>query len=60
MKLKKCPKCGIYTFEEICGKCKKKTKDAHYKFLKIKNAPLDSSIHFLNKKKKLFLFVSKN
>jgi len=31
MKLKKCPKCKIYTLSETC-KCKEKTKQAGYKF----------------------------
>ncbi len=35
-KLKKCPKCGRYTLKETCPKCKQKTKEAHYKFVKIK------------------------
>ncbi len=39
MKLKKCLKCNKYTLKEICSKCKSKTKNAHYKFLKVKNAP---------------------
>jgi len=39
MILKKCSKCNSYTFKEICSKCKIQTKDAHYKFLKIKDAP---------------------
>ena len=38
-KLKKCIKCYNYTLEEDCKKCKEKTKDAHYKFIKIRNAP---------------------
>ncbi len=33
MKLKKCNSCKIYTLKDICEKCKKKTSDAHYKFL---------------------------
>ncbi|MDD5700248.1 MAG: nucleolar RNA-binding Nop10p family protein [Candidatus Nanoarchaeia archaeon] len=37
MKLKKCKECKIYTLKEICGKCNKKTSDAHYKFIKIKS-----------------------
>ena len=36
MKLKKCPSCKNYTLKEICTTCKKKTKEAHYKFVKIK------------------------
>tara|TARA_Y100000296_G_scaffold83104_1_gene113328 strand:- start:4167 stop:4295 length:129 start_codon:yes stop_codon:yes gene_type:complete len=41
MKLKKCNSCKKYTLKDICGKCNKKTSDAHYKFseklLKIKS-----------------------
>ena len=37
MKLKKCVSCGNYTLKEFCQKCTKKTYDAHYKFIKIKN-----------------------
>jgi len=39
MKLKKCPECESYTLKEICSKCKTSSKDAHYKFLKLKDAP---------------------
>jgi len=35
--LKKCEKCKSYTLKEICGKCKEKTKSAHYKFIKLKD-----------------------
>jgi len=35
-KLKVCKKCRIYTLEETCPKCNKKTSDAHYKFIKNK------------------------
>jgi len=38
MKLKKCPTCNLYTLKESCPKCKNKAKDAHYKFIKVKNA----------------------
>jgi len=34
MKLKKCKECYIYTLNEKCPKCKNKTSDAHYKFIK--------------------------
>ena len=34
MKLKKCPSCKKYTLKDTCVRCDKKTKDAHYKFLK--------------------------
>jgi rRNA maturation protein Nop10 len=36
MKLKKCASCKTYTLKTTCPKCKKKTKDAHYKFKKQK------------------------
>jgi len=38
MKLKKCSKCNSYTLKENCDKCKdkSKTKDAHYKFVRVK------------------------
>lgn len=36
--LKKCPNCKKYTLKEKCSKCKKETKDAHYKFVKVKSA----------------------
>ena len=36
MNLKKCKKCNVYTLKEICQKCKEKTDDAHYKFVRIK------------------------
>jgi rRNA maturation protein Nop10 len=35
MKLKTCPKCKEYTTKDICPKCKEKTKDSHYKQIKI-------------------------
>jgi len=38
-------KCGW----ENCPNCKSKTKDAHYKFIKIKNAP--NSDNFFSKRK---------
>ncbi|MBU2562598.1 MAG: RNA-protein complex protein Nop10 [Nanoarchaeota archaeon] len=37
MKLKKCPECKKYTLKEKCPKCSSKTKEAHYKFLRIKS-----------------------
>ncbi|MBT3690881.1 hypothetical protein HOD29_01230 [archaeon] len=46
MKLKKCSSCNKYTLEENCPKCKEKIKDAHYKFLKIKDAPKSTAEHF--------------
>lgn len=39
MKLKKCKLCNIYTLKDTCSKCNKKTSDAHYKFIKVRNAP---------------------
>jgi len=39
MKIKKCQKCGAYSLKEICNKCNFKTKDAHYKFVKVHDAP---------------------
>lgn len=39
MKLRKCNECDSYTLKEICPKCKKTTKDAHYKYIKIRDAP---------------------
>jgi len=39
MKLKKCKSCKTYTLKEICKKCKEKTSDAHYKFIKVRDAP---------------------
>lgn len=43
MKLKKCPKCKTYTLKENCPKCESKSKDAHYKFLKLRDAPKSDS-----------------
>lgn len=37
MKLKKCS-CGKYSLKDVCS-CGNKTTDAHYKFIKIKDAP---------------------
>ncbi|MBU2616106.1 MAG: hypothetical protein KKC19_03305 [Nanoarchaeota archaeon] len=41
-KLKKCPECKKYTLKESCSKCKKETKDAHYKFVRTKNSTKSS------------------
>ena len=49
MKLKKCSKCNSYLLEEICPKCKIDSKDAHYKFIKIKDAPKSTAEHFKKK-----------
>ena len=35
MKLKKCKSCNKYTLKSICSKCKNKTFDAHYKYIKL-------------------------
>ncbi len=45
MKLKKCSnsECNIYTLKDACPKCDKETKDAHYKFVKIRNVKPVSS-----------------
>lgn len=50
MKLKKCYECQNYSLKEICPKCKLKTKDAHYKFIKIKDAPKSTIEYFLKSK----------
>lgn len=42
MKLRKCRICNTYTLQENCPKCKNKTSDAHYKFIKIRDAPKDN------------------
>lgn len=42
MKIKKCRDCKLYTLKEICNNCGKKVQEAHYKFIKIKNAPKSS------------------
>jgi hypothetical protein len=39
MKLKKCKTCKTYTLKNNCKKCNEKSSDAHYKFIKIKDAP---------------------
>jgi len=41
VKLKKCSQCKIYTLKNTCPKCKSKEKtiDAHYKFVKVRDAP---------------------
>jgi len=39
MNLKKCGECNSYTLKDFCPKCKAKTKDAHYKYVKIRDAP---------------------
>ena len=47
MKLKKCPLCRNYTLKSVCPKCNFKTKDAHYKFIKIKTAEKEKIIQKL-------------
>lgn len=37
MKLRKCKICKSYTLKEVCDKCKGKTSDAHYKFIKVRS-----------------------
>ena len=49
MKLKKCSNCNIYTMKDFCPKCNEKTKDAHYKFLKIRDAPKSNDINKIRK-----------
>ena len=39
MKLKKCDSCKSYSLKNKCANCNSKTKEAHYKFIKIRNAP---------------------
>ncbi len=39
MKLKKCESCNSYLLKNKCPECNSKTKEAHYKFVKIRNAP---------------------
>ncbi|MFZ5955667.1 MAG: hypothetical protein ACOYT4_04530 [Nanoarchaeota archaeon] len=41
MILKKCPKCKSYNLTEKCRICKEETKDAHYKFLGLRDADLN-------------------
>lgn len=38
-KLKKCKKCKKYSIKEKCPHCNELLKSAHYKFIKIKDAP---------------------
>lgn len=46
MKLKKCPECNSYTLKETCPNCNSKSKDAHYKFLNLKDAKPSTKEHF--------------
>jgi rRNA maturation protein Nop10 len=50
MKLKKCPSCKKYTLEKECSKCKSETKEAHYKYIKIRDAPKNSDPRKIRKK----------
>jgi len=45
MKLRKCLNYSKpeYTLKEICSKCNKQTIDAHYKYLKLPDAPKDTA-----------------
>ena len=49
-KLRKCSNCGKYTLKDSCGKCGKKTVDAHYKFVKVRDAPKDSGKYWAGKR----------
>ncbi|MFW5847250.1 MAG: hypothetical protein ACOCUU_03785 [Nanoarchaeota archaeon] len=52
MLLKKCPNKDCkknYTLKEKCPSCNSKTKDAHYKFIKIRNAPKSNNINKIRK-----------
>lgn len=44
--LKKCKNCQKYTLSSNCPKCKKETKQAHYKFIKLKEAKEENSDNF--------------
>ena len=41
MKLLKCfaHEVHVYTLKSLCPQCNKPTQDAHYKFIKLQNAP---------------------
>lgn len=51
MILKKCTnlKCNSYNLSSKCRKCGSETKDIHYKFLKIKDAPKNGDISKIRK-----------
>ena len=38
-KLKKCPKCKTYTFQDACKKCNSSTEISNHKFAKLRDAP---------------------
>lgn len=46
MKLNKCKDCKTYTLEDVCDKCKNEAGSAHYKFVKIRDAPKSTAEHF--------------
>ena len=37
MKLKFCSSCKEYNLTSLCSKCKKETKEAHYKYINLKD-----------------------
>ncbi|MBT7706670.1 hypothetical protein HN747_04440 [archaeon] len=45
-KLKKCSTCNKYTLKEECKNCGEETKNVHYRFIKIRDAPKDSDKYF--------------
>jgi recombinational DNA repair protein RecR len=52
-KLRKCDECQEYTLQDICPKCKEKSKDAHYKYIKIRDAPPSTTGHFNKRRKEI-------
>ena len=46
MQLKKCQTCSEYTLKSNCPKCNKKTKETHYRYENLRDAPKDSAKHF--------------
>jgi rRNA maturation protein Nop10 len=50
MKLRKCPSCKKYTLKEKCKRCDLESKEAHYKFIKIRNAPKNSDPRKIRKR----------
>jgi len=46
MKLNKCEDCKTYMIKNMCSICKKESKNAHYKFIKIRDAPKSTIEHF--------------
>ena len=49
MKLKKCSKCEEYGLGEKCKKCDGEMKDAHYKFLRLRDVKNNSQQQFLKR-----------